>query len=148
MRGLTIEGKIVIFKSLAISKIVHLGLIKTVPIFTVEQLNNIKKNFIWQVKKQKIKHSTLCNSYENGGLKDVDIFYKIISLQCSWIRRLFDDNFHDWKVIPLFLIKKEFGRNFEFHSNADITKCSLNNFPRFYKEILTFNNYFSVFVIH
>ena len=28
--------------------------------------------------------------------------YKIISLQCSWIRRLFGDNFYDWKVIPLF----------------------------------------------
>ena len=33
---LTIEGNIVIFKSLAISKVVHLVLIKTVPIFTVE----------------------------------------------------------------------------------------------------------------
>ena len=108
------------------------------PIFTAEQLNIIKKNFAWQEKnKTKIKHSTLCNSYENGSLKDVDIFYKIKSLQCSWIRRLFDDNFHDWEVIPSFLIKKKFGENFKFHSNVDFTKCSLNNFPRFYKEILT-----------
>ena len=38
MRGLTIEGKIVMFKSLAISKIVHLTLIKALPIFTIEQL--------------------------------------------------------------------------------------------------------------
>ena len=60
-----------------------------------------------------------------------------MSLQCSWIRRLFDDNFHDWKIIPLFLIKKKFGENFKFHSNVDITKCSQNNFSRFYKEILT-----------
>ena len=74
-------------------------------------------------KKTKIKHSTLCNSCENGDLKDVDIFYEI-NLQCSWIRSLFDDNFHDRKVIPLFLIKK----NFEFHSNVDITKYSINNF--------------------
>ena len=42
MRDLTIEGKIVIFKSLAISKIVHLALIKTAPIFAVQQLNIIK----------------------------------------------------------------------------------------------------------
>ena len=27
--------------------------------------------------------------------------------------------------------------NFKFHSNVDITKCSLNDFPHFYKEILT-----------
>ena len=50
-RDLTIEGKIVIFKSLPISKIVHLALIKTVPIFIVEQLNIVKRNFIWQGKK-------------------------------------------------------------------------------------------------
>ena len=138
MRDLTIQGKIVIFKSLAISKIVHLALIKSVPIFTIEQLNVIKKNFIWKEKSRtKAKHSALCNSYENGGLKDVDILYKIISIQCSWIRRLFNENFHDWKVILLFLIKKNFGENFKFHGNVDIPKCSLNNFPCFYKKILT-----------
>ena len=60
MRDLTIEGKIVIFKLFAISKIVHLALIKTVPTFG---------------KEKKIKHSTLCSSYENVDLKDVDIFY-------------------------------------------------------------------------
>ena len=48
MRDLAIEGKIVIVKSLVISKIMHLALIKTVPIFTAEQLNIIKKKFIWQ----------------------------------------------------------------------------------------------------
>ena len=53
MTDLTIEGKIAIFKSLAISKFVHLPLINTAPTFTAEQLNIIKKNFIWQEKKQK-----------------------------------------------------------------------------------------------
>ena len=111
-RDLTIEGKIVILKSPDISIIMNLVLIKTVPIFTTEQLNIIKKNFIWQKKKPKIKRSTLCNSYKNGGVKDIDIFYKIISLQCSWIRRFSDNNFRDWKVIPLFLIKKDARRKF------------------------------------
>ena len=50
MRDLTIEGKILIFKSLAVSKVVRLALIKTLAIFTVEQLSVIKKNFIWQGK--------------------------------------------------------------------------------------------------
>ena len=36
MRDLTNEGKIVKFQLLAISKVLHLALIKTVPIFTVE----------------------------------------------------------------------------------------------------------------
>ena len=52
-RDLTIKGKIVIFKSLAISKIVQLVLIKTVPIFYLRTVEHYKKNSIWQRKKQK-----------------------------------------------------------------------------------------------
>ena len=32
-------------------------------------------------KTRKIKHSTLCNHYKNGGLKNVDIELKIVSLK-------------------------------------------------------------------
>ena len=63
MRDLTIERNMVIFKEIAISKIVHLILIKTAPIFTVEQLIIIKKELYLARKKTKLKHSTLCNSY-------------------------------------------------------------------------------------
>ena len=35
-----------------------------------------------------------------------DMFYKIVSLQCSWVRRLFSYNIHQWKLIHLFLIQK------------------------------------------
>ena len=43
MRNLRIEGKVLVFKSLTISKIVHLSLITTVPHAIINQLNNIKK---------------------------------------------------------------------------------------------------------
>ena len=43
---LIIEGKIVIFKSLATSKIVHLALIKTVTISTVVELIIIEKLYL------------------------------------------------------------------------------------------------------
>ena len=46
--------------------------------------------------KSKIKRDTLLNDYENGRLKGVDIFSKIVSLQYSWIGRLYDENFHPW----------------------------------------------------
>ena len=45
MRNLTLEGKLVIFKTIAISKIVFQSFITTVP-----------------------KHKTLCNDYKAGGL--------------------------------------------------------------------------------
>ena len=91
MRNLTLEGKITIFKTLAISKIIHLSLVTNVPTQIIKELNKIQKEFIWNGSSPKIKHSTLCNKYENGGLKNVDILSKVISLQCSWIKRLYDN---------------------------------------------------------
>ena len=46
MRNLTTEGKVLVFKSLAIFKIVHLKLITTVPHVIINQLNIIQKDFI------------------------------------------------------------------------------------------------------
>ena len=86
LRNLTIEGRIVLFKSLVISKLIHLALATEIPTTTINLLTKIQMEFIWKVKNLKIKNSTLCNDYEYGGLKNVDIFSKVVSLQCSWIK--------------------------------------------------------------
>ena len=91
--------------------------------------------FIWTGKNPKMKNSTLCNDYEYSRLKNVDIFSKVVSLQCSWIKRLFDNNFHQWKLIPLYLIRQYLGKNFKFHSNLEVSHSILCKFPKFYKEI-------------
>ena len=39
VRNLSIEGKITVFKTLAISKIVHLALVKVIPVSTILELN-------------------------------------------------------------------------------------------------------------
>ena len=135
MRNLTLEGKVTVFKALAISKIVHLALITNIPTSTMKELNKIQKEFIWKNKNPKIKHTTLCNNYDNGGLKNIDISSKIISLQCSWIKKLYDNTNPSWKVIPLHLIKTNLGINFKFHSNLDISVQKLKNFPNYYKTI-------------
>ena len=95
----------------------------------------IQKNFIWQGKKTKVKHSTVWNGYEKGGLKNVELRINLTSIQCSWIKRLFDDDFRDWKIIPLFLIGKYLGKNFKFHNNIDISNYSISTFPSFYQDI-------------
>ena len=77
MRHLSLEGKITIFKSLALSKIVQLALATIVPKSFIEELNEILKKFLWSYKKCNIKHGTSCNDYKNGGLKNIDINLKI-----------------------------------------------------------------------
>ena len=134
--NLFLAGKITIFRSLALSKIIYLALLTIVPKSIIEELNEIQKKLLWSNKKCKIKHGTLCNDHKNGGLKNVDINLKIASLKCSWIRRLYDECHHDWKIIPLNYINNVLGMNFKFHSNLNIPNKTINSLPSYYKDII------------
>ena len=136
IRNLTVQGKITIFKTLAISKVIHLALVTNVPQAIIDQLNKIQKDFIWNRKHPKIRHSTLCNTHENGGLKSVHIPNKLTSLQCSWIKRLYDTTTHCWKIIPDFFVGKKLGKSFIFHSNLSIIPNKIKEFPTYYQNIL------------
>ena len=137
MEDLTLEGKIVIFKTLAISKIVFQSMITPAPRHIVNELERIQKAILWKNSSPKIKHETVCNDYKGEGLKHFDILNEIISLQCLWIRKLYEHSSHKWKLIPLFLIKNSLGSSFKFHSNLFV-KIKTNFFPSFYKEIFLY----------
>ena len=47
MRQPTIEGRIVILKTLAISKIAYLVLLTNIPNIIIDELEKIQKKFIW-----------------------------------------------------------------------------------------------------
>ena len=136
MRKLSLKGKVTIFESLAISKIVHLAIITKFPNTVIEELKQIQKTFSWDKKKVKTKQNTLRNDYKDGGLKSVDIEHKIASLKCSWVKHLYTENFHEWKIFPSQYINKLSGKNFKFHSNLNVPKNTLSYFPSFYKDIL------------
>ena len=81
----SLEGKIVIFKTLAIPKIVFQSMITPVPRYIVNELERIQKTVLWKNCFSKIKHGTLCNDYKGVCLKNI---------QCLWNRRLYDNLFH------------------------------------------------------
>ena len=43
---------------------------------------------------------TLIGNYSDGGLRAVNIVSKLKALKMTWIRRLVDNDFHPWKIIP------------------------------------------------
>ena len=135
LRNLTIEGRILVFKSLAISKLIHLVLVTEIPTSIINLLTKKQMEFTWKGKNPKIKNSALCNDYEYGALKNADIFSKVVSLKCSWIKRLFDNNFDQCKLILFYLIRQYLRKNFEFHSNLEVNHSILCKFPKFCKEI-------------
>ena len=83
MRILSLEGKFTIFKTLAISKVIHLASVIVLPNSIITQLNKRHKEFISNHKRPKIKEKTRNNNFRINnfrGLKDVDIPSKITNL--------------------------------------------------------------------
>ena len=74
---LPFEGRIKVF---VVSKDIHLLLITKLYENTIDLLHKIQKNFIWQGRNAKIKHSTLPNGYEKGGIQNVDLINRITSM--------------------------------------------------------------------
>ena len=64
----------------------YLSLAITVPNSLLEEIQKTQKIFLWYFSKPKINHKTLCNTFEDGGLKNVDAKSQIISSQGSWIK--------------------------------------------------------------
>ena len=60
MRNLTLEERIVVFKTLAVSKIVFLAILTKILYQVVKELEKIQKTFLWKNSTPKIKHETAC----------------------------------------------------------------------------------------
>ena len=95
MDSLSIKGKTVVFKILTISKLVYMALLTVIPSHIIDEVAKIQKCFILNELSTKIKHETLRMEFKAGGLINIDICFKFFILQCSWVKKLYDDCFHE-----------------------------------------------------
>ena len=75
-RALTFAGRILVVKSLTLSKLLYACTMKVPGKFVIDQLNTLHENFIWNNRRSKVKHSTLITDS-----CDVDIENKIAALK-------------------------------------------------------------------
>ena len=68
----------------------------------------IYKLFLPKTADPKIKHDTLRRNHTDSGLKNLDIPKKVICFQCSWIKMMYNDSFHEWRLKSLHLINQSF----------------------------------------
>ena len=99
--NLTLEQRIVVFKSLSISKTVFQALIATIPSHIFKALETIQTPFLWNNTNPKLKHKTIIKNFREWGLKNADIRNKLTSIHISYEKRLYNDCFHQWKIISL-----------------------------------------------
>ena len=72
-RNLTLIGKITIFKTMALSKIVYVSFLSSIPEAITNKVIELQDDFLWDGKRSGVKHNALINGYPGGGLKNVDV---------------------------------------------------------------------------
>ena len=79
-----------------------------------------------------------------GCLQNADIQKELTSLQISWMKRLYGDCFHEWKIITLALLKKTFRPSFKFHSILSSNKFNLRKLLSFCRHmVISWSQYLS-----
>ena len=136
LRNLNLEGKILILKLLALSKKKFWNICDTNTQLCSYWTSKYTEFFYGQIQLQRLSTINFVIITMMVSLKNVDVREKNTILQCSWIKRLYDESFQEWKIIPLHLISKTFVKPFIFHSNLSFKKKLIKSFPSFYKEIL------------
>ena len=72
LRSLSLAGKILVFDTLALSKLIEVATMIAPPKQFIDEANRVQKEFIWDNKCPKIKHCTLIGDYSVRGYKSVD----------------------------------------------------------------------------
>ena len=67
-RDLSLQGRILVIKSLALSKIVYLISAICIPERVINEINKHFFGFLWKYKRGKIARKVQINTIENGGL--------------------------------------------------------------------------------
>ena len=103
-RQITPLGKITVIKTLALSRLIYLfGNLPDPTDDFLHELNTLLFQFLWDGKQSKISRKVVCQSYEEGGLRMVDVFTVLSCMKIGWLRRLMlEDSSFGNTVFKLF----------------------------------------------
>ena len=102
-------------------------------------LKDIQKTFyrfLWNGKRDKVKREILTNSYEDGGLKMIDIKLFCQALKMTWIKKYIDPlNFSPWKILLIDSLEKWGGDKILLLGKEGLDTVASTSNP-FWKDIL------------
>ena len=123
-RYLSPFGRITVVKTNILSKCIHLFSSLPRSDYFQKQLNQILFKFVWDGKPDKIKRTTICHDYMEGGLKMINIKKFEQALKVSWVRIFLSSSDSQWYR----LFKKSYGNPDKILSfGEDFSKLSLKN---------------------
>ena len=137
-RNLTLIGRIMIVKMLAVSKFTFLSSVIECTESYVKAINKMLFSFIWNGKRDKVKRDTMIGGKLEGGLKMVDYRLKDKALKVTMLKRILEPGDERWKIIPLHYFNKTGQNSLLFNANRLPDECINGemDMPIFYKQLL------------
>ena len=92
-RNITPIGCIAVYKSLIVSKIIHI--LQSLPTPTKElllEIENLAINFIWKGKRHEVNKNTIYMNLEQGGLQMLNLLDFDNKLKLTWLNKLYSKN--------------------------------------------------------
>ena len=141
-RDLTLYGRSVVLKSLALSKMYYNMSVIVTPDYVIKGIESEIFNFLWKGKKDKIKRTCLIGDYTEGGLKITDVRSQQEALYCNWVKRLIYTDYAKWKIIPFYYLNL-FGEDalifkMNFESSSVFPRLTLECSSEFYRKVVEF----------
>lgn len=132
-RKLTLNGKVLIIKSLAISQIIYLLNLLPFPDDINKELESAIYEFLWNSKTHKVKKSVMIQNFKDGGYKMIDLRTLNITQKLKWIKLYLNGHDCQWRcLMEAFVNVKNlniFLRS-DYDMNDKLTKST------FYSEVL------------
>ena len=142
-RDLTLFGRVLIIKSLALSQLVY----SVSNLYVPQEITPIIKTklfkFLWKSESDKIKRVGL---YQDRDVRMIDVETMIKALRLAWIPRLFAPGRKNWKTIPDYYLGRYGGLNFLLRCNycakyIDSLSSYYKHILKFFSELKTLYNY-------
>ena len=133
-RNLTIEGRILLAKSIGISKFNHVASVLPIPEDYIRRIEQCLYSFIWKGKPDKVKRKLLIADKHQGGKRMLDLNSIIQKNRIRWIQKYLQNSASTWKLILEEYLKPYGGPNLFLFCNYDIKEFDF--LPYFYKSML------------
>ena len=130
-------GKITVTKSLALPILIQILIVlPNPPVNILKDIYTTFYKFLWNGKRDKVKREILTNSYEDGGLKMIDIKLFCQALKMTWIKKYIDPlNFSPLKILLIDSLEKWGGDNILLLGKEGLNTVASTLNP-FWKDIL------------
>ena len=137
-RYLTYKGKILILKTLIVSRLVYTAHVILCPISVLTKIDKLMFDFLWGSPAVRVKRSYVTQDISTGGLNMIELKHHFNSIKIKWICRFIDDSQGKWKCFFEYWFEKIGGVQVILNCRCDpkfiLTKMQL--LPAFYRDII------------